>query len=709
MSFLNRVDTSLLKNIGNVMCGISGYLTSRVQTETDMLRCVSGMALAIAHRGPDDAGNWADAQAGVALGHRRLSILDLSPAGHQPMVSRGGRYVIVFNGEIYNHLALRAELEESVGVSLKDTSGAMQWRGHSDTETLLAGFEAWGIEATLQKTVGMFAIAMWDRQDRVLTLVRDRLGEKPLYYGWAGQDSAAAFVFGSELKALRAFPGFTNPVCRESLAQYMRFMAVPAPRSIYQSIYKLEPGCMLTVQGKPPANAPISPLRPGTKHETLLISRWWSLARTVEAGASELFTDEREAVNALDQQLQESVRLQSLADVPLGAFLSGGVDSSAIVALMQQQALSDGGQPVKTFTIGFEEAGFDESPYARAVAQHLGTDHTELFISAIEARAVIPQLPIMYDEPFADSSQIPTHLVCKAARQQVTVALSGDAGDELFGGYNRYLWSQRIWERLAWLPYPARKALGMAIGAVPATGWDALSRPFNAMLPGTQGVAHAGEKAHKLAARLTKVRNQDELNLSLVSAWEDPAQLVKGEGVLVQEPPSVLTDLLPTLGADAGQSRMMYQDSISYLPDDILHKVDRAAMSVSLETRVPFLDHRVVELAWRLPLHMKIRGNQGKWALRQVLYKYVPRELIERPKAGFAIPVGQWLRGPLRDWAEALLDEKRLVQEGYFEPAPIRRAWQEHLSGRHDWTSRLWTVLMFQAWLQAQKTQGPPC
>jgi asparagine synthase (glutamine-hydrolysing) len=653
------------------------------------------MADAITHRGPDDAGTWADADAGIAFGHRRLSIVDLSPAGHQPMVSGGGRYVIAFNGEIYNHLSLRDELQ-SVGA-------APAWRGHSDTETLLAGFEAWGIEATLQKTVGMFAIALWDRQDQVLTLARDRFGEKPLYYGWAGQGEAAAFVFGSELKALRAYPGFANPVCREALAQYMRFMYVPAPRSIYEGIYKLEPGCLLTVRGVPPAAAPAQPLRSGSTWGSVAVQRWWSLACVVEAGARNPMTDEKEAIGALEAQLQEAVRLQSLADVPLGAFLSGGVDSSAIVALMQQQST----QAVKTFTVGFEESGFDESPHARAVAQHLGTDHTALFVTAAEAQAVIPHLPAMYDEPFADSSQIPTHLVCKAARQQVTVALSGDAGDELLGGYNRYFWGPRIWNRLAWLPYPARQALGKVLTQVPATGGGALGR--------TLGVVRPGEKLHKLGRAVRGVRNLDDLYMNLVSEWQDPAAVVKGVGGPVQEPASGLADPLPAAGADAGPLRMMFRDSMTYLPDDILCKVDRAAMAVSLETRVPFLDHRVAELAWRLPLHMKIRGNQGKWALRQVLYRHVPRELIERPKAGFSIPIGQWLRGPLRDWAESLLDAQRLQAEGFFHPTPIRARWAEHLAGQRDHTTSLWAVLMFQAWLQeqaqtqAQTPQGTAC
>lgn len=600
------------------------------------------------------------------------------------MPSASGRFVMAFNGEVYNHLDLRDELASA--------GAAPVWRGHSDTETLLAAFEHWGIEATLNKCVGMFAIALWDTSSRELHLARDRFGEKPLYYGWVN----GALVFGSELKALRAFPGFANPVCREALAQYMRFMYVPAPRSIYAGVFKLEPGCWLTAGGGMPTLAPVAPLRPGSAVDGLALRRWWSLSDAVVAGARHPINDETEAVDALEQRLGDAVRLQSLADVPLGAFLSGGVDSSAIVALMQKQSA----RPIKTFTVGFEEAGFDESPHARAVARHLGTDHSEQFVTAREAQDVIPRLPAMYDEPFADSSQIPTHLVCKAARQQVTVVLSGDAGDELLGGYNRYFWGPRIWNRLAWMPYPVRQTLGKTIAGVPVGAWDTLGAPLNALLPGSQGIARVGDKAHKLAARLRGVRNLDDLYLSLVSEWQDPAQVVRGGQSPVKEPRSLLDDPLPAEGAEPGPLRMMYQDSMSYLPDDILCKVDRAAMATSLETRVPFLDHRVAELAWRMPLHMKIRGNEGKWALRQVLYKHVPRELIERPKAGFGIPVGQWLRGPLRDWAEALLDEQRLQREGFFFPGPILAAWEQHKSGQQDWTARLWSVLMFQSWLE---------
>lgn len=680
------------------MCGITGLWQNATVSNTRLSDLARGMANAIAHRGPDDEGAWADEQAGVALGHRRLAIVDLSAAGHQPMHSASGRWVIAFNGEIYNHRELREALQAA--------GAAPVWRGHSDTETLLAAVSHWGLEATLQRCVGMFAIALWDRETHTLTLARDRFGEKPLYYGWAGQGADRALVFGSELKALKAYPGFDAPVCREALAQYLRFMYVPAPRSIYQGIYKLEPGCLLTVQGPPPLSAPAQPLRPGQTHGSLAVRRWWSLAGAVQAGARNPLTDEKEALRLLQEQLTAAVKLQSLADVPLGAFLSGGVDSSAVVALMQQQS----SRPVQTFTIGFDEAGFDESPHAKAVARHLGTDHHEMRVSAQMAQEVIPSLPHMYDEPFADSSQIPTHLVSKAAREHVTVSLSGDAGDELFGGYNRYFWGPRIWHRLSWLPQPLRQSLGYMLQTVPVGTWDALGRPLG-VGSGTDGVARLGDKLHKLGGRLQTVRTMDDLYRSLVSEWQDPAALVVRERSTVGmvEPSSLLDDPLPAEGAAAEQLRMMYRDTMTYLPDDILCKVDRAAMAVSLETRVPFLDHRVAELAWRLPLNMKIRGKESKWALRQVLYQHVPRELIERPKAGFGVPVGEWLRGPLRAWAEDLLDGRRLDAEGYLHPGPIRTRWAEHLSGRHDHTPSLWAVLMFQAWLQESKPRASAC
>ena len=657
------------------MCGIAGIVS--LEGLDGLASAVERMSDALRHRGPDASGVWLDSGAGVALGHRRLSILDLSPAGAQPMVSRCGRYVLTFNGEIYNHLALRAELEGP-------------WRGHSDTETLLAAFSAWGLEATLSRTVGMFALGLWDREERTLYLARDRFGEKPLYYGWSG----SAFLFGSELKALKAYPGFANPLCREALAQYLRFVYVPAPFSIYRGIYKVEPGCVLALRVPIPSAAPARPLRPGEAYGSVGVRRWWSLSELVASGAERMVVSEDAAREELELRLREAVRLQSLSDVPLGAFLSGGVDSSTIVALMQQQSA----RPVQTFTVGLEAMGMDESPYARAVARHLGTAHSEFRLTVADAQAVVPLLPAMYDEPFGDSSQIPTHLICVAARRAVTVALSGDAGDELFGGYNRYFWGPRVWSRLAWLPWPLRRGMGSAITSLSVSRWDALGSVLRPLMPGPAGIAQLGDKAHKLAARLEQVRGLDDLYRSLITEW--PAGIVREQGEALRAEPLILSDALPLAGVSDARERMMYWDSLSYLPDDILCKVDRAAMAVGLETRVPFLDHRVVEWAWRLPLSMKIRGNTGKWMLRQVLYRHVPKDLIERPKAGFAIPVGQWLRGPLRPWAEALLDEARLRREGYLDPIPIRAAWGQHLSGDRDWTPRLWAVLMFQSWLE---------
>ena len=656
------------------MCGLAGLLIGNADGLEGLESVAKRMALAIQHRGPDDAGVWTDIESGIALSHRRLSILDLSLAGHQPMQSANGRYVLVFNGEIYNHLEIRAELERGPHPSSLTGGGREgakpHWRGHSDTETLLAGFAAWGVVATLQRTVGMFAIALWDRAERRLTLARDRLGEKPLFYGWV----RGAFVFGSELKALRAYPGFDNPVSRDALALYLQHCAVPAPYSIYRDIFKLEPGCVLSLDASCLAS------------KTVQSESYWRFTDAVRQGLAAPFQSEAEAVAALETALREAVALQAVADVPLGAFHSGGVDSSTIVALMQAQS----SRPVQTFTVGFDEAGFDESPYALAVARHLGTEHHTLSVTAADAQAVIPMLPAMYDEPFADSSQIPTHLICRAARSRVTVALSGDAGDELFGGYNRYVWGQRVWNRMKSIPRPLRRAVASGIARIPIPAWNALGRA----LPDTLGMALVADKVQKLT-KLTAATSLDDLYRSLVTEWPQAADMVLGANRL----PTKLNDASLAAGVPEAQQRMMLWDTLTYLPDDILTKVDRAAMSVSLETRVPFLDHRVVELAWRLPLHMKLRYGQGKWALRQVLYKYVPRELIERPKAGFAIPIGEWLRGPLRDWAENLLDQTRLQREGYFKPEPIRRVWQEHLSGRHDWTPRLWCVLMFQAWL----------
>jgi asparagine synthase (glutamine-hydrolysing) len=656
------------------MCGIAGLVGNDMHEGSAIAR---RMADRLSHRGPDAGGAWAEG--GVALGHRRLSILDLSPAGAQPMHSACGRWVIVFNGEIYNHLDLRRSLEAE--------SAAPDWRGHSDTETLLAAVARWGLDEALRRSAGMFALAIWDRRARRLWLARDRIGEKPLYWGWAGR----ALVFGSELKALAAHPDFAGGIDRGALVQYLRFSYVPVPRSIHPGIYKLEPGTTLELDAPPPAAPPSEPLRPGGRHGSISIRRWWDLNTVTESGARDPLVDPGQAVAALEATLSAAVARQMLADVPLGAFLSGGVDSSTIVALMQRHSA----RPVRTFTIGFDDPAFDESPHAEAVARHLGTDHQTLRVTAGEARDVIPVLPDLYDEPFADSSQIPTHLVCRAARAQVTVALSGDAGDELFGGYNRYVLGPGIWRRIAWMPPGMRRALGAAACSVPRAGWDSVGAIVNKVRPQGSGLASLGDKVHRVGDRLRRVNSLDDLHRSVTSIWTEPQLLL---ATSLTEPHSTLDDPLPRSGVEDPAAWMMVQDLRSYLPDDILCKVDRAAMGVGLETRVPFLDPEVIALSARLPVGLKIREGRGKWVLRQVLYRHVPAELIDRPKAGFAIPVGPWLRGPLRDWAEDLLAPDRLAADGLLNPAPIRQAWAEHLSGRRDWTARLWVILMFQAW-----------
>lgn len=662
------------------MCGIAGIWWPSGHSEQKARETSARMAAALSHRGPDAEGHWVDGAAGIALGHRRLSIVDLSAAGSQPMLSASGRYVIAYNGEIYNHLDLRKKLEAQ--------GKAPNWRGHSDTETLLAAIDAWGFSEALIACVGMFAIALWDRQERVLSLARDRMGEKPLYWGWAG----TALVFGSELKALRKCEGFPSAVCPEALALYLRFAYVPVPRSIHPGVYKLEPGCILTVAHYPPTTPPKEPLRPGQSFGSLSIARYWSLNDTIEAGRRARFAGEAEALVELEAALEGAVRRQMIADVPLGAFLSGGIDSSLIVALMQKHSV----RPVRTFTVGFENAAFNEAPHAAAVARHLGTEHYEITVTERDALDVIPLLPHMYDEPFADSSQIPTHLMCRAARSQLTVALTGDAGDELFGGYNRYFWGPRIWSKLDWAPFPLRRALAMAIFAVPVRMWDQIGQ----MAGGSFAENRVGDKAHKLASRLRSVKDLDGLYSSLVSEWPGEAMVL---GV-ASDLSSILDDPLPPILANDPVSRMMAQDMRSYLPDDILCKVDRAAMSVSLETRVPFLDAEVIGISARLPARMKIRDGRGKWALRQILYRHVPRELIERPKAGFGIPAGDWLRGPLRSWAEDLLSPAALGNFGLIDPKPVRKAWEEHLSGHRDWTHRLWIILMLQEWCQRQRS-----
>ncbi len=651
------------------MCGIAGFLETNGRSgNRDLQGIVLGMTNRLRHRGPDDVGTWTDAEAGIALGHRRLSILDLSPEGHQPMRSACGRYMISFNGEIYNFRALRAELE----------AFGYAFRGHSDTEVMLSCISHWGLSYALKRFNGMFAFALWDRQERQLHLVCDRMGEKPLYYGWLRK----AFAFGSELKALEHHPDFSGELNRDALALYLRDNRVPSPYSIYQGISKVVPGTIVTVARSEAGAAPT-------------ITPYWSVREAAEQGmANPFISSDREAAADLEALLTDAVKIRMEADVPLGAFLSGGVDSSTIVALMQAHS----GQPVRTFTVGFEESAYNEAHEAKAVARHLGTAHTELYVTPGEALTVIPKLPILYDEPFGDSSQIPTFLIAQLARRDVTVALSGDGGDELFGGYTRYFEVQHRWNQVAWMPMVVRALVARGLRAMSQEWWEAGGRMLGMILPPSMRRGGWGRLVHALAD-LLETRDQEAAYLLLLEQWMPPASTVIGGS----QPETILTDKSRWADLPSLPDRMMYLDMQSYLPDDILVKVDRASMGVGLEARVPLLDHRLVEFAWRLPLSMKMRHGTGKWLLRQVLYKYVPPALIDRPKMGFGFPVDAWLRGPLKEWGEALLDEKRLKDQGLLNVSPIREKWEQHLAGTMNWQHTLWNILMFQAWLEHRR------
>jgi asparagine synthase (glutamine-hydrolysing) len=629
-----------------------------------MLARVATMAEAISYRGPDSHGHWADPETGVAFGHLRLAIVDLTEAGAQPMGSHSGRFEMVYNGEIYNHADIRAELEAA--------GKAPVWRGQSDTETLLAGFDTWGLEATLSRAVGMFAIALWDRERRSLHLARDRMGEKPLYYGWQGQGEARTLLFGSELKALCAHPACTGEIARHHLPELLRHGHIGENRSIYEGIEKVLPGEIVTVS---------------RETDQCTRQRYWSGAE-IAATREIRYTDPDQAVTALEDLLLDAVGRQLMSDVPLGAFLSGGIDSSTIVALMQRLTET----PVHTFSIGFHEERYNEAEHARAVAAHLGTRHTDLYVDETTLLDVVPLLPRMYDEPHADSSQIPTYLVAKLAREHVTVALSGDGGDELFAGYDRYRQGADLMAGLGRLPRPLRQFGAGTLRSLPRGLLDTVMEPFR---PTPHGKEHNGQRLRRLADYLAS-RNLDELHRKLVSRWRFPDEAVPG----AVPPPTVLDEMAPPRGALSDIERMMQLDMISYMPDDILAKVDRATMAVSLESRAPFLDHRVVELAWSFAPGLKHRDGVSKWALRQVLYKYVPQDLIDRPKMGFEVPIGLWLRGPLKDWAHALLDKDRLAREGWLAPDVIGAHWEDHLSGKANWGLQLWPVLMFQAWLE---------
>lgn len=641
------------------MCGFSGFVTKTDFPENaEQILCQMG--LNIKSRGPDSNGVWFDKHSKVGLSHRRLAIVDLSETGAQPMQSSTSQFVIAFNGEIYNHLQLRAELEV--------INPTVTWYGHSDTETLLAAIEQWGLKGTLQKAIGMFALALWDKSAKTLQLARDRFGEKPLYYGWHNE----IFLFGSQLNAFRAYPGFMPEINRNALTLLLRHNYIPAPYSIYQHIFKLLPGQILTLDAN---------------HQQTAESYWCAKAEMSKAAKTLSSVSAEQLLADTEAILKAAVGRQMMADVPLGAFLSGGVDSSLIVALMQSQAQT----PVKTFTIGFEDPRFNEAEFAKAVAKHLGTEHTELYVSEQDVLAVVPQLAEIYDEPFSDSSQIPTYLESKIARQHVTVTLSGDAGDELFCGYNRYILTARLWGKLSKVPTPLRRLAAKFLSAVSVNSWNSLAK----VLPARLRLSNLGDKLHK-AAGVLSCNSIEDLYLGLVSHWQQPETVVLG----AKEPLTALTDSARKAHFADPILQMMAQDTLSYLPDDILVKVDRAAMAVSLETRAPFLDHTVFEHAWRLPMPLKLKSGVSKWCLRQILYKYVPQSLIERPKMGFAVPLDAWLRGPLQSWAEILLAEERLKQEGFFDVTKVRTMWQEHLSGKRNWQYQLWDILMFQAWYQ---------
>lgn len=647
------------------MCGIAGFISCKANGDKDEpCNIIETMTAAISHRGPDDTGIWVDERKGLSLGHRRLSIMDVSQAGHQPMVSPCGKYVITFNGEIYNYRAIRKKIDSE--------ENGFPWRGNSDTEVILASISKWGFLRALNEFVGMFAFAVWDRTDEVLYLVRDRIGEKPLYYGW----SSDVFLFGSELKPLCVHPSWRGEIDRDVLGLYFRNNYVPAPYSIYKNIFKLPPGTFLkfNLQG----------MKPGELPEPI---QYWSLLEAARHGISNPFPGtDQEAISELETHLKEAVCGQMISDVPLGAFLSGGVDSSAVVALMQSQST----KPIRTFTIGFQDIAYNEALYAKSVAKHIGTDHTDAYVTPEECMSVIQKLPKLYDEPFADSSQIPTYLVCKLARQSVSVSLSGDGGDEFFLGYNRHVQLDRLQKLFKIIPSAARNFISAGLDMVPASLMESILRKRK------HGIL--ADQVQKFAEIITK-SDHAEMYQTLTKFWEYPSEIVLDS----KERQSLLTDKTMWPVFTNALHQLMYIEQMTSLPDDMLVKVDRAAMGLGLETRVPFLDHRLIEFSWRLPLSMKYRDGLSKWILRQVLYKYVPSPLIERPKAGFGIPIDVWLKGPLRDWAEELLRESRLRNEGYLNANLVSAKWSEHIAGKKKWQPHLWGVLMFQAWLENSK------
>ena len=649
------------------MCGITGFYSN---TSSNFNNIILKMNSAITHRGPDSNNIWQDKKSGIVFGHQRLSILDLSMAGNQPMVSNSGRYIITYNGEIYNHLEIRKELNK-INLNIK-------WKSNTDTETLLEALEFWGIKKTLKKIVGMFAFGLWDKKNRSLILVRDRIGEKPLYFGWQGKGDNKVFLFGSELKALKVHPEFSREINRDAIALQLRHNFIPDPYSIYKNIYKLLPGHYLE-------------LTEDNLNKNFLPTPkiYWSLTKSAIYGNNNQLTQSDESIQCdLEKRLKLSVKQKMISDVPLGAFLSGGIDSSTIVALMQSQS----NHPIKTFTIGFSEDDYNEAQHAKKIAKHIGTDHTELYCSSKTALEVIPKLSTMYDEPFSDSSQIPTFILSQLAKQHVKVALSGDGGDELFCGYNRYISTNNWSKTFNRIPISLRKKLSYLLKSISQNNWNNLSK----ILPGLNQNTNLGHKIYKGADAL-EASTLSDLYYILSSQWQNPTDTV----ISSKEQETFLTKFKPELSSLNNHQKMMVIDLMTYLPNDILVKVDRASMASSLETRMPFLDHELIEHVWKIPHSLKFKNGQGKWILRQILNNYVPKNLTERTKKGFGIPLGTWLRGPLKDWAENLLNEKRLLREGYFNPKQIRDKWNEHLTNKKNWQYDLWNVLMFQAWIDS--------
>ncbi len=647
------------------MCGISGFYSKFSKFNNVIVK----MNSAISHRGPDKNGVWLDKNSGIVLGHQRLSILDLSSKGNQPMQSKSGRFVLTYNGEIYNHLKIREEL--------KKNNTNLKWKGSSDTETLLESIDFWGIEKTLSKIDGMFAFGVWDQKIRSLILARDRIGEKPIYYGWQGKENNKVFLFGSELKSLKVHPEFEGEINRDTITLQLRHNCIPAPHTIYKNIYKLLPGHYLELKQNDLAKKLLNNPK-----------QYWSLKDIVmNSNKNKLNFNYVEIEEDLEKKIKKSVEKQMISDVPIGAFLSGGIDSSTVVALMQSKST----KPVNTFTIGFNENDFSEARYAKKIAKHLSTNHTELYVSSREAMEVIPKISTIYDEPFSDSSQIPTYLVSQLTKQHVKVAITGDGGDELFCGYNRYIKTEKFSTLFQFTPLVLRKILASIIHSISPQNLDKLSNFWSSF----NQTVNFGDKMHK-GANILSAKNFSDIHYILCSHWQNPTNVVKNS----EEPGTLLTKFKPDLANLNNQEQMMVLDLLTYLPDDILVKVDRAAMASSLETRVPFLDHNLIEYVFKIPHSFKFKNGQGKWILKKILEKYVPNNLTDRPKRGFEIPLAAWLRGPLRDWAEDLLNEKKLEKQNYFNSKLIREKWSEHLSGKKNWQHHLWDILMFQAWVE---------